>query len=220
MSQLPGDPGSAGTFASGILANAQAKANLDVFTGHAYCRPAAPEIGTSSRGPFDPRVAASLTKLANAGFNKPFWVTEMGWTTVGTPGPNTTAEQARYIVRGAVIIRARGVRVYQYSYRGDYGLVGKPSYAAYRTLNRIVGNGLTSLNRVSHPTAWVYRFTRSALPTGYILWTVSGTANVVLTGLTATVRRTTMSGGQTTVSTSGGQRTVVAGIDPLYIENI
>jgi hypothetical protein len=219
MSQLPADPGSPGTFASGILANAQAKANLDVFTGHAYCRPAAPEIGTSSRGPFDPRIANSLTKLANAGFNKPLWATEMGWRTAGSPA-NTLAEQARYIVRGAVIIRARGVRVYQFEYQGDHGLVGKPSYAAYRTLNRIVGNGLTSLNRVSHPTAWVYRFTRSALPTGYILWTVSGTANVVLTGLTATVRRTTISGGQTIISTSGGQRTVVAGIDPIYIENI
>ena len=219
LSQLPGDPGSAGTFASGILANAQAKANLDVFTGHAYCRPAAPEVGTRSGGPFDPRVAASLTKLANSGFNKPFWVTEMGWKTVGTPGPNTTAEQARYIVRGAVIIRARGVRVYQFEYKGDSGLVGNPSYAAYATLNRIVGNGLTGLDRVSHPTAWVYGFTRSALPTGYILWTVSGTVNVVLTGLTATVRTTTISGSQTIVSTSGGQLTVVAGIDPIYIEN-
>jgi hypothetical protein len=210
-------------WASAVLSNSQAKANLDVFTAHMYCHPAAgcaPEVGDTTAKPFEARITAFLTTLANAGFDKPFWITEMGWQTAGTPPANTTAEQARYIVRGAVILRAHDVRVYQFEYKGDMGLVGKPSYAAYATLNHIVGNGLTSLDRVSHPTAWVYRFTRSALPTGYILWTVSGTANVVLTGLTATVRRTTISGGQTIVSTSGGQLTVVAGIYPIYIENI
>jgi hypothetical protein len=219
LATLPAD----GRFARAILADAQASANLDIFTAHAYCRPAAPEVGTSLRGPFDPRIAASLTVLANAGFNKPFWITEMGWQTAGSPAFfNTLAEQARYIVRGAIIIRAHGVRVYQFEYNGtrDAGVLGKPSYAAYKTLNGTVGKGLTSLTRVTHPTAWVYKFTRATLPIGYVLWTVSGTANVTLTGLKATVRRTTMSGTSSIVSTTGGKWTEVAGIDPLYIENI
>lgn len=212
-----------GTFAVGILNDAQAKANLDVFTAHAYCRPAAPEVGTSIRAPFDPRVAASLTMLANAGYRKPFWVTEMGWRTAGAANfLNSLADQARYIVRGAIIIRAQGVRVYQHEYNGvlEEGMLGKPSYAAYKTLNRIVGNGLTSLTKITHPTAWVYKFTRAALPIGYVLWTVSGTANVTLTGLAARVRTTTISGISSIVSTARGKLQVAASIDPLYIENI
>jgi hypothetical protein len=222
MSQLPGDQPAPRAFAAAILANAQARANLDVYTGHAYCRPAPPEVGTDIRGPFDPRIAASLTQLANSGFHKRFWVSEMGWRISGPSGPPacTPAEQARYIVRGAVIIRAHGVRVYQFEYKGEHGLVGRQSFAAYNTLLRIVGNGLTSLTKISHPTAWVYKFTRTAKPAGYILWTVSGTANVSLTGLTPTVRRTTVSGSQTIVRTFGSALTVAAKIDPVYIENI
>lgn len=218
MAQLPAD----GTFAPGILANAQAMVNLDVFTGHAYCRPAAPEIGTSIRAPFEPRIAASLTMLANAGFKKPFWVTEMGWRTTGAVNFLTSlADQARYIVRGAIVIRAHGVRVYQFEYNGNLGsgMLGKPSYAAYKTLNRIVGEGLTSLTKVTHPTAWVYKFTRATRPIGYVLWTVSGTANVTLTGLTAKVRRTSISGMSSLVPTSGGRLQVTGTIDPVYIEN-
>lgn len=99
-------------------------------------------------------------------------------------------------------------------------MLGKPSYAAYKTLNRIVGNGLTSLTKITHPTAWVYKFTRAALPIGYVLWTASGTANVTLTGLAARVRTTTISGISSIVSTARGKLQVAASIDPLYIENI
>lgn len=218
MAQLPGD----GTFAPNILANAQARANLDVFTGHAYCRPAAPEVGTRIREPFDPRMATSLTTLTNAGFNKPFWVTEMGWRTTGTPNFFTNlADQARYIVRGAIIIRAHGVRVYQFEYDGKLGegMLGKPSYAAYKTLNRIVGDGLTSLTKIPHPMAWVYKFTRSTRPSGYVLWTVSGTASVTLTGLTARVRKTSLAGISAVESTFGGRLQVTGTTDPVYIEN-
>lgn len=210
-------------WASAVLSDSNAKANLDVFTAHMYCTGAAPEVGRTNAPflRFEPRIAAFLTTLANAGFNKPFWITETGWTTASS-NASTPAEQARYIVRGVVILRAYGVRVYQFEYSdGPGGLLGKPSYAAYATLNRIVGNGLTSLTKVNHPTAWVYKYTRATLPTGYILWAISGTDNVVLTGLTATVRRTAISGdSQIIVPTSGGQLTVVAGIDPIYIENI
>lgn len=98
---------------------------MDVFTLHPYPRPARPE----------PSLPDMLKQadgwLGSASWNKPVWITEMGWTTAGMqplptriPRPdarnNTELERAMYIVRSNIISIANGVdRVYWFYYSGD-----------------------------------------------------------------------------------------------------
>ncbi len=98
---------------------------MDVFTVHPYPRPQRPE----------PALADVLKQsggwLADKGWNKPVWITEMGWTVLGQqflptriPRPaarnNTALEQAQYLVRSNILSLANGVdRVYWFFYSGS-----------------------------------------------------------------------------------------------------
>ncbi|MFI4911127.1 MAG: endo-1,4-beta-xylanase [Sedimentisphaeraceae bacterium JB056] len=98
---------------------------MDVYTLHPYPRPMQPE----------PVLVNILQEasgwLDQQGWDKPVWITEMGWTTSGgellptrIPRPaarnNTELERAMYIVRANIISIANGVdRIYWFFYSGD-----------------------------------------------------------------------------------------------------
>lgn len=98
---------------------------MDVFTLHPYPRPACPE----------PSLVDMLQQahgwLDEAGWDKPVWITEMGWTTPGSqllptriPRPaarnNTELERAMYLARSCILSVANGVdRVYWFYFSSD-----------------------------------------------------------------------------------------------------
>lgn len=98
--------------------------HMDVFTLHPYPRPARPEMLIDA-------LEQTNLWLGEAGWRKPVWITEMGWTTSGRqplptniPRPperdNTELEQAMYLVRSNIIAIAHGVdRFYWFYYSGD-----------------------------------------------------------------------------------------------------
>ena len=92
-------------------------------------------------------------------------------------------------------------------------LAPKLSFGAWKYLCH---KPISGLQRVA-ATSPLWRYQHS---TGHILWTISGTVNVVLSNLPATVYKTTLFGVTTPVSTSGGSLTVTAGIDPIYIDTV
>lgn len=133
------------------MANNGAWGSFDVVSLHPYTDPKSPEagqIGSAGAG----QVRALVERLGN----KPIWATEYGWSTQpGDRGGNVVSEdeQANYLVRGAVLLRAAGVeRVLWYNLKdtqsGDglgllrYGSGAidyrsqKPSYRAFTTLNQ------------------------------------------------------------------------------------
>lgn len=99
--------------------------SMDVFTLHPYPRPACPE----------PSLIHMLQQtrgwLNETGWDKPVWITEMGWTTPGRqplptriPRPsirdNTEIERAMYMVRSCILSIANGInRVYWFYFSGD-----------------------------------------------------------------------------------------------------
>ncbi|RRR68787.1 MAG: hypothetical protein EI684_17070, partial [Candidatus Viridilinea halotolerans] len=134
---------------------------FDIVSIHPYTDPMGPEegqIGSAGVG----LVKALVDRLGT----KPIWATEFGWAT-GPGGRGGVAfsdeDQANFLVRGSVLLRAAGVeRVLWYKLKDgnngeDYGLFRyasgptdystyKPSFIAFRTLNQQVG----AANPVGH----------------------------------------------------------------------
>jgi len=137
------DPGSG--FLETIAKNGGWNA-LDIISIHPYTRPKGPEEGNIATVGYD-KIKSLVSRL---GF-KPIWVTEFGWSTGS--GMSSEADQASYIVRGSVLLRAAGAeRILTYNLKDDqksnelYGLFRagsgkedfnqpKPSFTAYKTLN-------------------------------------------------------------------------------------
>lgn len=125
---------------------------FDIINIHPYVDPARPEdhgeIGKASVRP--------MRALMNRFGQKPIWVTEYGWSSLPTDrdpnGQTNEQEQANYLVRAAVLLRAAGVqRVLWYSMKDEvhngYGMLRfagdhddysqpRPAYPAFMNLNQ------------------------------------------------------------------------------------
>lgn len=107
------------------ITQTKAMDSMDVFTLHPYPRPACPEPSLIHM------LKQSNKWLDEAGWDKPVWITEMGWTTPGKqplptriPRPasrnNTEIERAMYMVRSCILSIANGVnRIYWFYFSGD-----------------------------------------------------------------------------------------------------
>ncbi len=113
------------------LANNGAWGAFDIIGLHPYTDPRSPEegqIGVAGIG--------TVRGLADTLGAKPIWATEFGWSTgpadriAGQGAPAQPAEQANYLVRASVLLRAAGVdRIFWYNLKDTlpnnnlYGLV-------------------------------------------------------------------------------------------------
>lgn len=124
---------------------------FDILNIHPYVDPAMPEdngeIGASAIG--------NMRMLMDRFGEKPIWVTEFGWSSRPTDrdptGSTDEQEQADFLVRGAVLLRAAGAqRILWYSMKDEvnngYGMLRfgrayddysepRPAYTAFTVLN-------------------------------------------------------------------------------------
>ncbi len=214
-----------------VLSDAQVRASMDAASVHTYTRPYPPEIGAAT-GPLDVRLANSNALLASKGFSNPVFVTEGNWPSAGTtPGVVSEADQARFIVRMAIInglFCARFYPFHMYGYvsaneAGGMGFIRpdgthKPSYTAWRTMAGVLDDSVTNISAVSTGNTRCYRFDRSNGTYGFAAWCVTGTADLQLTGLPLSIRQTTLLGVESILATTDGALTVALTGDPVYID--
>ncbi len=123
--------------------------SFDIISIHPYTDD---QSQNSTGSPETGRIGISgfnqIKSLAQELGNKPIWVTEYGWSTggPGSRGIYSPQQQADFLVRGGVMLRAYGAeRVISYAYSDEndkqYGIVGanfgapKPAFQAFKTLN-------------------------------------------------------------------------------------
>src|SRR5205807_1381872 len=152
----PGLPGTAGdTFLDqGYAADPQLGSSFDAVAYHPYPYPfTSPEYDAPVRGSVPhagDAMAAVLARHGNAG--RPLWITELGWPTQSGYGVSPQ-KQAEYLVRGAALSAAAGLRAFTWYTYGDtadptghnqeaaFGLLDaqgrpKPAYTALDTFTR------------------------------------------------------------------------------------
>ncbi len=232
-------------WATAVLNDAGCQAATDIWSHHLYVRPFAPEIG-DIKGPVDTMIEASLAFMDSHGASgKELWTTEFGWPTTPTtlPGWVTEADQARFLVREAIIhVRYPRVKqIYQFQLIGsdtgtdEGGGMGltrgtgdpngadgthKPSFDAWQTMCSILDENLIDTVDISTGTTWNIKFNRTGGRWGHAVWSVSGAPSVTITGLGSTARRTFIYGNQDIVNTPNGSYTFNTSGDPIYIEGV
>jgi hypothetical protein len=142
---------------------------FDIVGIHPYVDPYTPESGQIGSG----GDVGKILSMVNEFGARPVWSTEFGWSTgpadrlAGGGSPATPEQQANYLVRGAVLLRAAGVEhVLWYKLKDEnangnnaYGLLAygggrtdfsqpKPAFSAFRTLNQQLA-GTTRATRLS-----------------------------------------------------------------------
>jgi len=96
----------------------------------------------------------------------------------------------------------------------------KPGYFSYQNMMDILDENTTSITAQSTGPLYKYRYDKVGGVFGYIVWTTTGTQSAALTGLTDTVTVTQNNGTSATQSTTSGNITITATVDPQYIETI
>ncbi len=127
---------------------------FDIVNIHPYVDPMIPE----ANGEIGHAAIANVYSIMNWAGMKPVWVTEFGWSALPSDrdpqGMLNEEDQANYMVRGAVLLRAAGAqRVLWYSIKDErhngYGMMRfgsnyddysqpRPSYHAFTNLNRML----------------------------------------------------------------------------------
>lgn len=124
---------------------------FDIINVHPYVDPAMPE----ENGEIGSSAMSNVRRIMDRFGEKPVWVTEYGWSSRPTQrdptGSINEEEQASFLVRGAVLLRAAGAqRVLWYSIKDEvnngYGMLRfgrayddysqpRPAYTAFTVLN-------------------------------------------------------------------------------------
>lgn len=223
--------GTPNAIANTLMSDPEVQAAVDAMSFHTYPNQYAPEIGRWF-GPIDDSLRATPSYLASVGWKKPILITEFGYSTDGGDVNFLVSreEQARFLVRLSIINRtiADTVVIYRMHEAAKtpeaadppehhLGIVDgwgapKPSYQALKVLHNIVGG--SRITEVASGPVWVYRFA-----SGYVLWTLTGTATYTLRGMQDYVRVATLYGGLTVQKTDGGIVTVSVSPSPIYVEN-
>lgn len=217
--------------------------NMDILSYHPYTIPALadpdvpPEVGHARGGPLLTKLTNSKTKIDATGFSGAVWASEGGWPTqAGEKNPVTEAQQARWLVRMAIIIRGFGLnRFTMFRYVDtptlSYGLVNeggapKTSYNAYKTMCGVLDSTSNSLVKQLYSETGVcqYKYTKTNGDYGYVIWRVpeTGTTTVgVAVGTNGHVYKKTLSqtGSWTDLGVHSGTYNVTGvGANPVYIE--
>lgn len=178
------------------LLSAGALEFMDVLSVHPYRFEEAPE-GIET----DVAELSALVKRHNGGKAKPIWVSEIGWNTRASKGPNDPAlddrTQAEFLVRSYALLFSAGVeRVYWYLFRdyndvrmgllrGDESSSPKPAFTAMATMVRqLRGAAFVERDKLS-PEVYSLRFRRESGESVRVMWatrpsrlTVSGVTGV------------------------------------------
>ncbi len=181
-----------------VIAEVGAWWAFDIINIHPYVDPFIPE----ANGGIGDQAAANIRSITNWAGEKPIWVTEFGWSAIPSQrdpiGLTTEHDQANYLVRGSVMLRAAGAeRVLWYSIKDEvhngYGMMRfasnyddysqpRASYTAFVNLNRQLGGAWFS-NRLDelvvednkdNVEVYGYRFVQEPA-TVDVIWSLSPT---------------------------------------------
>lgn len=178
-----------------IIAEVGAWWAFDILNIHPYVDPLPPEAD----GGIGNAALSDIYELMSWAGQKPIWVTEFGWSTIPTDrdpaGLTTEHDQANYLVRGAVMLRAAGVhRVLWYSIKDEvhsgYGMLRfasnhddysqpRPSFTAFANLNRMLGGAwfereVTEIIRGGTERVYALRFVQEPANVD-VIWSLSPT---------------------------------------------
>lgn len=147
--------------------------SFDIISLHPYTDPKSPEAGN-----IDIAGIGTIRGIAANLGSKPIWVTEFGWSTgpadrtMGQGVPVDSAQQANFLIRGAVLLRSADIdHIFWYTLKdtetkdghphNEYGLVKfeatradfspqyhKDAYLAFKTMNQQLA-GTTNAHRLS-----------------------------------------------------------------------
>lgn len=154
---------------------------FDIINLHPYVDPAIPE----AHGEIGQSAVAAVQRVTNRAGGKPIWITEYGWSSRPSErdwaGRTNEEDQANYMVRGAVLLRAAGAqRVLWYSIKDEnqngYGLLRfaggyddynqpRPAFSAFATLNEQLGGAaferrLDNIHAIEGGNVYAFRFIR------------------------------------------------------------
>lgn len=211
-------------FAAGGLAH------MDVVSVHPYRYRAAPE-GLET----DMDRLATLVRRYNQGRSKPVWATEYGWFTKQTEAPGdlpiSEADQAKFLVRGHLLLLSAGVeKAYWYLLKdtGDFPTMGllrnesdrlgrytpKPAYAACANLAFQL-NGMRFVERERAPRGvYVLRFEDAKGSSLRAMWAPLG-RNAAVEVPAAGASRTDMWGASKPLAS--GANELLLSDEPLFI---
>lgn len=209
---------------------------FDIINIHPYVDPATPE----AQGEIGMASIKSIERVTSWAGGKPIWVTEYGWSSLPTDrdpaGQASEEDQANYMVRAAVLLRAAGVwRVLWYSIKDEvhngYGLMRfagnyddysqpRPAYTAFVTLNRQLGGAdferpLDEIRLVSGGGVYAYRFLQDDA-TVDVIWALEPSIIQVPTGH-AEAEVYNRNGNHWTVTAEQGALRLYPDESPIYV---
>lgn len=209
---------------------------FDILNIHPYVDPAMPE----AQGEIGLAAIKSIERVTSWAGGKPIWVTEYGWSSRPTDrdpaGTISEEDQANYMVRGAVLLRAAGVwRVLWYSIKDEvnngYGLMRfarnyddysqpRPAYTTFVTLNQQLGGStferrLDEVSVVSGGSVYAYRFVRNN-ETIDVIWALTPSVVLLPTGA-ATADVYNRNGDRWTVAAENGALRLYPDGSPIYV---
>lgn len=200
---------------------------LDVVSVHTYDYPKPPEGRGEAK-------LKQLKALLRQHGDKPLWVTEYGWSTSRSV---TDAMQAKYLVRGSVLLRVAGAtRMFVYDLIEDgtaqgerqhhFGIVRnagdglrslapKQAYVSYAVMARMLeGVRYVGAGKVGTGTH-AYEFRGGGKPTTFVLWSTAAKSVRVSTEAPVTV--TSMLGATSTYDPQNGSVDLQLDDRPVYV---
>lgn len=207
---------------------------MDGYTLHPYYNTSTPEEADFKN------VADTYKALFNqyGYYNKPVWISEWGWASVGENGYPNEEEQAAYFVRANIFNKVYSLADMTEWYcsndvgnnneqelrfgmlRGAYRKIGyeaKPVYlsaANYQSL--MIGSSFVKSEQLSTGVT-AYTFSLRDGRKAVILWSVTGTETVTLSVNTGSLLMIDMYGNEKTVAGSGGSYTINCSKTPCYL---
>jgi polysaccharide biosynthesis protein PslG len=209
---------------------------FDILNIHPYVDPATPE----ANGEIGQAAMANVQRVADKAGAKPIWVTEYGWSAGPSerdPASHTSeADQADYLVRGAVLLRAAGAqRVLWYSLKDEahngYGLLRfarsyddlsqpRPAFSAFMALNQELRGAsferrLDTFDVVQGGDVYALRFVRDG-ETIDVIWALTP-STILLPSTQARADVVNRAGDSWSVAAEAGRVQLFPDGSPIYV---
>lgn len=210
---------------------------MDVVSVHPYRQPSPPEAGLTADLVRIREWSRSRLSPAGSGVSdRPVWITEMGYHTLGNAQAVSETNQAAYLVRAMVQAMAAGVeRFFWYEFadgavlagdqEANFGLVyhdltPKPAYVAYAVLERALGQA-TAPRTVAFNERWLRAYAFDT-PEGGVLvaWSLDGDHDVRWPALGALTITDLMGNRRMMQPGEGSQVAIPLSGTPVYLQGI
>ncbi|HEX6972625.1 MAG TPA: hypothetical protein VF234_10450 [Limnochordia bacterium] len=209
---------------------------MDVVSVHPYRQPNPPEAGMVADLVRIQQWSESLPASGAGIRDRPLWITEMGYHTLGNDRAVSPREQARYLVRAMTMALAAGVdRFFWYEFadgwvdpadqEANFGLVyhngmPKPAYAAYAVLARQLGEA-EAARTLAFDARWrrAYAFDT---PQGELVvaWSLNGPETVSWPALGQVSVTDVMGRTRQLAAGSDGRVSLTLTADPIYVRGL